>query len=1147
MADEPRHTLGEIARHLILAATPLIEAGRSRGAFMRLMSRLGYHVADIPGPYGALATQVSEAVEEFEALSASPDLEDLLHLLERAKGVFDAVQGLGSAPAPTGVDAAAYAAEIGERLFELLLTDYLMREQPGAYNLLSMLNVIVVESIPATPTRPNYVRTHFRWSEIPEVLRDPQGLPGRVYRWGAADFNDRLLLNHLAVLAHLCNLPVSFRRPGSRELMGYLGLERADPEPSGRSLVLPFFYGNINGDTVEASLALQRLPPQNGQMPGLIIEPRLPSAMPLEFALGQSTQMKVRSGTNLDELFGITIRPPAEIGVRYPLAPGTPPPAAGVGLDVAFTPPEPVVLLGDPAASHIELASLSAGLAVEVTGPSVSIGFNADLHGLRIVIAAEEGDNFLRTIIGDDPVAIDVPLGMEWRESTGIRFKGSAAFEVTLHPHLHLGSIRIDEATVRLSAGQDAPAISLKVTAGISGSLGPIQFTLMGTGLRTDAVFEPGNAGPFDIRLGFKPPDGAGLAIDAGGFVGGGFLLFDSEKGEYSGGLELVFKEQFAIRALGIITTKMPDGTRGFALLLLITSDIPPIALPFGFMLRAVGGLLALNRTANREALRTGVRDGTLDSVLFPKDIVANAPRILGDLQRVFPIQRGLFLVGPMALLTWGAPPLITIKVGIIIELPRFGLAILGVVRVVLPTEDTAVLRLQVNFVGTVDFEAGQLQFDASLFESRVLNFTLAGDMAVRFYWKANANLLLTAGGFNPAYTPPPMNLPQLRRMSIVLFQGNPDVRAEMYLAVTSNTLQFGGRLDLAFRFSIFKVAGFVSLDVLITRSPFHFTAEVAGMVAISAGGHSLFSIRLQLTLDGPRPMRARGTGSFEIGFVFTVTISVKFDVTFGDPLTLLLPVVDVLGELARAVSDLANWTPRLPAASHQSVTLRALAVGDRALVLHPFGFLDISQKIVPLGVPIQRFGALVPERGNVFGIADVTLAGSIAPTTPRREEFAPAQFFELTDAEKLSRPSFEDLEAGLAVGGDPLPRSDWMRHREVSYEVIYLPEQHPVRPRFAMPVNLAGFSLAGAAVTQSTLSRARTGASALSESVRVQRDRYAVVSTEDLSLHHTELVFDTAAAAKVALASLLQQSPDLTGSIQVLPTAVLGSIEVPA
>jgi hypothetical protein len=108
---------------------------------------------------------------------------------------------LATAPVPNGADPAAYAAEIGERLFELLLTDYLAAEQPGANSILSMLNVITTEHIAATPTRPSYVRTRFRWEELPKIVSDPAGLPARVYGWGEPDFNAELLLRHLSALA----------------------------------------------------------------------------------------------------------------------------------------------------------------------------------------------------------------------------------------------------------------------------------------------------------------------------------------------------------------------------------------------------------------------------------------------------------------------------------------------------------------------------------------------------------------------------------------------------------------------------------------------------------------------------------------------------------------------------------------------------------------------------------------------------------------------------------------------------------------------------------------------------------------------------------------------------------------------------------
>ena len=166
-----------------------------------------------------------------------------------------------------------------------------------------------------------------------------------------------------------------------------------------------------------------------------------------------------------------------------------------------------------------------------------------------------------------------------------------------------------------------------------------------------------GNFGPLDLDVGFKPPNGIGLSLDGGGFKGGGFLYLDTPKGEYAGTLELSFQGIVDVRAVGILNTKLPDGQPGFSLLILISAEFTPIQLSFGFTLIGVGGLIGLNRTILFDPLRAGVRDGSLNSVLFPRDVVANAPRIIGDLKRIFPPLDGRFLIGPMAKLGWGRRP----------------------------------------------------------------------------------------------------------------------------------------------------------------------------------------------------------------------------------------------------------------------------------------------------------------------------------------------------------------------------------------------------------------------------------------------------------------------------------------------------------
>src|SRR6185295_2607876 len=104
--------------------------------------------------------------------------------------------------------------------------------------------------------------------------------------------------------------------------------------------------------------------------------------------------------------------------------------------------------------------------------------------------------------------------------------------------------------------------------------------------------------------VGFKPPKGVGLSIDAGAVRGGGYLFFDTENEEYAGVVQLSILETISITAIGMITTRMPDGSKGFSLLVIISVEFNPgIQLGMGFTLNGLGGILGLNRTMVLEAL----------------------------------------------------------------------------------------------------------------------------------------------------------------------------------------------------------------------------------------------------------------------------------------------------------------------------------------------------------------------------------------------------------------------------------------------------------------------------------------------------------------------------------------------------------------
>ncbi len=74
-----------------------------------------------------------------------------------------------------------------------------------------------------------------------------------------------------------------------------------------------------------------------------------------------------------------------------------------------------------------------------------------------------------------------------------------------------------------------------------------------------------------------------------------------------------------------------------------------------------------------------------------------------------------------------------------------------------------------------------------------------------------------------------------------------------------------------------------------------------------------------------------------------------------------------------------------------------------------PMGALAVTQKVAPLGMPLQRFGARRVDGGARFSIVERHVS---ARRRRHRCQVAsssrPAQFLDMSDAEKLSRRSFE-------------------------------------------------------------------------------------------------------------------------------------------
>src|SRR5207302_1581841 len=88
----------------------------------------------------------------------------------------------------------------------------------------------------------------------------------------------------------------------------------------------------------------------------------------------------------------------------------------------------------------------------------------------------------------------------------------------------------------------------------------------------------------------------------------------------------------------------------------------------------------------------------------------------------------------------------------------------------------------------------------------------------------------------------------------------------------------------------------------------------------------------------------------------------------------------------------------------------------------HPLAVVSCRQRVVPLGMTVTHVGNQPLAAPATVDVTALQLAGAAAPDlAPVTEEFAAAQFLDLSDDQKLSRPSFEPMRAGRVLLLDPV------------------------------------------------------------------------------------------------------------------------------
>jgi hypothetical protein len=243
-------------------------------------------------------------------------------------------------------------------------------------------------------------------------------------------------------------------------------------------------------------------------------------------------------------------------------------------------------------------------------------------------------------------------------------------------------------------------------------------------------------------------------------------------------------------------------------------------------------------------------------------------------------------------------------------------------------------------------------------------------------------------------------------------------------------------------------------------------------------------------------------------------------------------------------IGKLDNWKTTLPAHTRLFVSLRPIDT-TTAMILHPLGTLQISQRVVPLELQIDKVGNQKPEEANYFTIT-VSSPG-LAKRADVNESFAMAQFKDMDDAKKLSSPAFERMKGGieLAAAGAQSNTSLAVK-RVVRYEKIIIDTNYKrfVKPLFTWFADLFTLFLNGNAVARSSVSQHSTRQKQpFADKVAIQPDVWVVASNKDNTpLNGATGRFTSQAEAYQYMRQMIAESPDNADAVHVIPQTEIRS-----
>ncbi|WP_407451523.1 DUF6603 domain-containing protein [Fibrobacter sp.] len=672
----------------------------------------------------------------------------------------------------------------------------------------------------------------------------------------------------------------------------------------------------------------------------------------------------------------------------------------------------------DIASLSIGNYSLSTGVAYnkKVKDDSEHKGFDFGVEGslenLVLTLKLRNQNDFFEKILKDD-IAIKLSkLDVGYSLSDGFNIDGGLYVNIPINSDIDLKFVKFNNISLEIGGEKGNLIANLLTTFVVDLEGVVITFPEMGLGIKCnvlDSNFKPGS---FKISPKFKFPSGLGISIDVEAVKGSGFVDWNEEKGRFFGQVELTILDKCGASGRILFTTGKNNTPYSFSGALSVFFT-PGIQLGMGFSLTAIGGSLGVNRGLNIDKLRDAVYDGTLTSVLLTKNIDKDIDKILANIDAYYPIHEGQMYFGFLGQITWGE--ILKADFGLFVQAPSpVAIIIAGNVAVKIENETAKkLIAINASFMGGYQSDKG-IFFDAHLYDSHIVGIDLYGDVALRIYWAGDTKgFILSAGGFHPQYKPESgFNLPDMKRMGMKLDYDILKMSLEAYFAITSNTVQFGTDFQMRIGWDKFGISGYAGFNALFQFHPFKFVVDMSAGLAVKVGSCTICSISLDFELGGPAQWHAKGTASF---WVLFIKIKVSFNLTWGKKqIDDNRSRIDVLPLYTNAFNDRNNWKFISTDLVDNMVSMVEFDRND--FVMQPSENIEFNQSAVPFYKKMDCYGEDNVNDCNFLAVKEILVGGETVEYDSETNSFAPSLVNRLSEKEKLSKPSYEDMYSGFLI-----------------------------------------------------------------------------------------------------------------------------------